>query len=88
MYSNVLYVKAPLCPLKVMAGTLEMTPSTLKITPWYLKNDTWYLRNDTWYLKNYTWYLKYDTLTVSLLKDQGGLKIQYITVHYRGTVHF
>ena len=39
------------------------------------KNYTWYLKNNIWYHKNYT-------LTVSLLKDQGGLKIQYISVQY------
>ena len=37
MYSNVLYFKAPLCPLKVKADTLEMTPGTLKIIPGTLK---------------------------------------------------
>ena len=65
------------CPLKMTASPLKVTAGLLKMTAGPLKVTAGPLNMTTgWgHLSSH-------------LKDQGGLKIQYITVHYKVMVHF
>ena len=77
-------LKMMVSPLKVMAGPLKVMAGPLKVMAGPLKVMAGPLK------------VTADPLNIttgwghlsSHLKDQGGLKIQYITVHFKVMVHF